>query len=59
MKKRHAASSLHNTTACGYECTDNEYKKMRSRVAAEVNCLRCIEAKSMGLTLHERILANG
>jgi len=59
MKKRHAESVLSNTTASGYECTDNEYRKMRSRVAADVNCLRCIDAKSMGLTLHERILADG
>ena len=49
MKKRHAASSMHNTTTCGYECTDNEYKKMRSRDAADVNCLRCIEVKGMEL----------
>ena len=49
MKKRHAASALHNTTTCGYECTDNEYKKMRGRDAADVNCLRCIEVKGMEL----------
>jgi hypothetical protein len=57
MKKRHAASTVVNVTTCGYECTDNEYKKMRGRDAADVNCLRCIEAKN--LTLRGRILANG
>ena len=28
MHKRHAANKIPNTTACGYECTAQEYRKM-------------------------------
>ena len=45
MKKKHAASEESNLTMCGYACTDAEYKKMRGRRAAYVNCKRCIEVQ--------------
>ena len=44
MHKRHAASKIPNITACGYECTDQEYAKMRGRKAADVDCRHCIRA---------------
>ena len=43
MHKRHAASKIPNTTACGYECTGQEYEKMCGRKAAHVTCARCIK----------------
>ena len=43
MHKRHAANKIPNTTACGYECTAQEYRKMQSRKAAYVTCGRCLK----------------
>jgi len=44
MHKRHAAGGIPNTTACGYECTDQEYAKMRGRKAALITCAHCLRA---------------
>jgi hypothetical protein len=44
MHKRHAASKIPNITACGYECTDQEYAKMRGRKAAMITCAHCLKA---------------
>ena len=43
MHKRHAANKIPNTTACGYECTGQEYEKMLVRKADLVTCYHCLK----------------
>ena len=42
MRKKHAASMVHNMSMCGHETTYQEYKNMKGRDLKHVNCQRCL-----------------